>query len=60
MENHGNMLFFVDVLFKDFRLFQEVTQVLEKAVKELKIIGIYKNNLDHIPSQLINTILNEK
>ncbi len=52
--------FFVDVLFKDYKLFQEVTKVLEKAVKELKIVGVYKHNLDNTPSQLINNLVNEK
>jgi len=52
--------FFVDVLFKDYKLFQEVTQVLEKAVKELKIVGVYKHNLENAPSQLINKLVHEK
>jgi prephenate dehydratase len=52
--------FFVDVLFQDYKLFQEVTKVLEKAVKELKIVGVYKHNLDNTPSQLINNLVNEK
>ena len=49
--------FFVDVTFKDYKLFQEVTQVLEKAVKELKIVGVYKHNLENAPSQLINKLV---
>jgi len=52
--------FFVDVVFKDYTLFQEVTKMLKKAVKELKIIGIYKQNLENTPSQLINNLVNEK
>jgi prephenate dehydratase len=51
--------FFVDVTFKDYKLFQEVTQVLEKAVKELKIVGVYKHNLENAPSQLINKLVHE-
>ena len=39
--------FFVDVFFKDYTLFNEVTKVLEKAVEELKIIGVYKQNFDN-------------
>ncbi len=52
--------FFVDVVFKDYKLFQEVTKVLENAVKELKVIGVYKQNMENMPSQLINTLVNEK
>ena len=52
--------FFVDVFFKDYTLFNEVTKVLEKAVEELKIIGVYKQNFDNEPSQLLNTLINEK
>ena len=32
--------FFVDVVFKDYKLFKDVIKVLEKAVKELKVVGI--------------------
>lgn len=52
--------FFVDVLFNDYDMFKEVNQLLEKTVNELKIIGVYKNNLEHSPSQLINNLLNEE
>lgn len=52
--------FFVDVFFKDYTLFNEVTKVLEKAVEELKIIGVYKQNFDNEPSQLLKTLINEK
>ena len=52
--------FFVDVVFKDYALFQEVTKMLKKAVIELKVIGIYKQNMENTPSQLINTLVNEK
>lgn len=51
--------FFVDVIFKDYKLFQEVTQVLKKAVKELKIVGVYKHNLENAPSQLIKKLVHE-
>lgn len=46
--------FFVDVLFEDYTLFQEVTSVLEKAVKELKVLGVYKHNRENNPSEVIN------
>ena len=52
--------FFVDVFFKDYTLFNEVTKVLEKAVEELKIIGVYKQNFDNEPSQLLKNLINEK
>ena len=46
--------------FKDYALFNEVTKVLEKAVEELKIIGVYKQNFDNEPSQLLKNLINEK
>lgn len=46
--------FFVDVLFEDYELFSEVTTMLEKAVKKLKILGVYRNNKENIKSELIN------
>lgn len=52
--------FFVDVFFKDYTLFKEVTKVLEKAVEELKIIGVYKQNFENEPSQLLKNLINEK
>ena len=52
--------FFVDVVFKDYALFQEVTKVLKKAVLELKVIGVYKQNMENTPSQIINNLVNEK
>ncbi len=52
--------FFVDVVFKDYTLFQEVTKVLKKAVIELKVIGVYKQNMENTPSQIINNLVNEK
>ena len=52
--------FFVDVFFKDYTLFNEVTKLLEKAVEELKIIGVYKQNFDNEPSQLLKNLINEK
>tara|TARA_R110000787_G_scaffold96415_5_gene199788 strand:- start:5062 stop:5934 length:873 start_codon:yes stop_codon:yes gene_type:complete len=52
--------FFVDVVFKDYKLFKDVIKVLEKAVKELKVVGAYKQNFENKPSQLINNLINEK
>lgn len=52
--------FFVDVLFDNYELFDEVIMVLKKAVKELKILGVYNQNVANTPSQLSNVILNGK
>lgn len=52
--------FFVDVMFDDYQLFTEVTKVLKKAVSELKILGVYKHNVENAPSQLIQAIENGK
>jgi prephenate dehydratase len=52
--------FFVDVTFDNYELFDEVLKVLKKAVKELKILGVYKQNVENTPSQLTNVILNGK
>lgn len=52
--------FFVDVFFNDYTLFKDVIKVLEKAVKELKIIGIYKQNFDNKPSEILKDLTHEK
>lgn len=52
--------FFIDVLFEDYSLFQEVTNILEKAVKELKVLGVYKHNLENTPSELNNILIHGK
>jgi prephenate dehydratase len=39
--------FFIDVLFEDYTLFQEVIMMLKKATSELKILGTYKQNLEN-------------
>jgi prephenate dehydratase len=41
--------FFIDVLFEDYALFQEVIAVLKKAVLKLKVLGAYKQNLSNQP-----------
>jgi len=41
--------FFIDVLFKDYTLFQEVIAMLEKATNNLKILGAYRQNLKNDP-----------
>ena len=35
-------------------------KVLEKAVKELKVVGAYNQNFENKPSQLLNKSINEK
>ena len=52
--------FFVDVFFNDCTLFKDVIKVLEKAVKELKIIGVYKQNFDNKPSEILKDLTHEK
>ena len=52
--------FFVDVLFEDYALFNQVTEVLQKAVKELKILGVYNHNVENTPSKLENILVHGK
>ncbi|WP_310991351.1 prephenate dehydratase [Aequorivita marina] len=52
--------FFVDVLFEDQKLFSEVITMLGKTVKELKILGLYKQNLKNTPSNLTKNLVNGK
>lgn len=52
--------FFVDVLFDNYELFMEVIDVLKKAVKKLKILGVYNHNIENSPSQFLNVLLNEE
>lgn len=44
--------FYIDVLFENVVLFEEVTNMLKKAVSQLRILGIYKQNLENAPSKL--------
>ena len=44
--------FFVDVLFEDYELFNQVIKVLENAVKELKVLGVYNENKNNKPRAL--------
>jgi prephenate dehydratase len=52
--------FFVDVLFEDKELFSEVITMLSKTVKELKVLGMYRQNLENIPSNLAKNLVYEK
>ncbi|MEM0519150.1 MULTISPECIES: prephenate dehydratase [Aequorivita] len=49
--------FFVDVLFEDRTFFSEVITILKKTVEELKVLGIYKQNLENTPSNLAKHIV---
>jgi len=48
--------FFVDVLYEDYQLFSEVTSMLEKAVKKLKVLGVYRSNKENNKSRIISFI----
>lgn len=52
--------FFVDVLFEDQELFSEVITMLGKTVKELKVLGLYRQNLENAPSNLTQNLANGK
>ncbi len=52
-ENPWQYAFFVDVLFRDYGIFSEVINLLRKTVKELKVLGVYRQNLENTPSTLI-------
>ena len=39
--------FFVDLLFEDYTLFNEVITLLEKGVKSLKVLGVYRQNKEN-------------
>ena len=36
--------FFIDVIFENYNLFSEVTLMLERIVKNFKILGVYRDN----------------
>ncbi|NQY07436.1 MAG: prephenate dehydratase [Flavobacteriaceae bacterium] len=48
--------FFVDLLFEDYELFSEVVTLLEKAVKSLKVLGVYRHNKENKPSEILNQL----
>ncbi|MGO3181530.1 MAG: prephenate dehydratase [Aequorivita sp.] len=52
--------FFVDVLFEDHELFSEVITMLGKTVEELKVLGVYRQNLENTPSNLVKSLVNGK
>lgn len=52
--------FFVDVVFDDENFFYEVMEMLKRTVKELKVLGVYKQDETHAKVQFSNAILNGK
>ena len=54
--------FFIDVTFQDYDLFLQVTKMLEKAARYIKILGVYNDNRENNPSQLFKSLAleNEK
>ena len=44
--------FFIDVLFDDYKLFSEVIAMLENVVKELKVLGVYRDNKENKQSKI--------
>lgn len=52
--------FFVDCTFADQQHFDDAMILLEKAVKELKTLGMYTQNRENIPSELTNVLVDGK
>lgn len=48
--------FFVDVTFEDQEQFKQAISVLQEGVKNFKLLGLYAQNKENIPSQLIEKI----
>ena len=48
--------FFVDVTFEDSKKFKQAISVLQEGVKNFKLLGLYAQNKENIPSQLIEKI----
>ena len=51
--------FFTDVLFEDYQLFSEVISMLKKATKNLKILGVYRDNKENKQSEIISDLENK-
>jgi prephenate dehydratase len=50
--------FFIDVIFEDYKLFSEVTDMLEKIVKQFKVLGVYRDNKENHRSNIIKRLEN--
>ena len=48
--------FFIDVLFDDYKLFSEVIAILENIVKDLKLLGVYRDNKENKQSEIITDL----
>lgn len=48
--------FFVDIVFQDYQLFVSVVEVLEKVVKQLTVLGVYRENKKNYKSELITSV----
>jgi prephenate dehydratase len=48
--------FFIDVLFEDHKLFSEVITILENVVKDLKLLGVYRDNKNNNQSKIMTNI----
>lgn len=52
--------FFVDVVFGDENFFYDVMEMLRRIVKEIKVLGVYKQDDTHAEVQFSNAILDGK
>jgi prephenate dehydratase len=48
--------FFIDVVFEDYKLFSEVTLMMDKIVKQFKVLGEYRDNKNNEKSELIKKL----
>lgn len=48
--------FFIDVIFEDYKVFKEVVSILENAVKNLKILGVYRDNKENNKTEILKLI----
>jgi prephenate dehydratase len=48
--------FFIDVLFDDYKLFSEVIAILENVVKDLKVLGVYRDNKENKQSEIFTDL----
>ncbi len=50
--------FFVDLTFMDIQNLDDAVELLQDAVKEFKILGMYTQNRENVPSELTNVLSN--
>lgn len=51
--------FFVDIVFQDYQLLISVIEVLEKVVKQLTVLGVYRENKKNYNRELITSVCNK-